>query len=77
MNLNSFRTYIRTVSQADLDASYDQVTGMLRRSRSPASRAGCVLALDALVIESNMRRTAPTAEIEMMSDDELLAELGE
>ena len=77
MNLNSFRSYIRTVSQADLDASYDQVNGMLRRSRSPASRAGCVLALDALVIESNMRRTAPTAEIEMMSDDELLAELGE
>ena len=75
MNLIAFRRHIKTVDHATLDAYFDQISADAKRARSPARKLGYALALDALVIESRLRKTAPSADASAMTDDESLAEL--
>lgn len=72
MNLTSFEKYIKTVTKKELDAIFASESERLKRARSPASRLGIAMALDMLVIESNMRKPHPPCEL---TEDELLAEL--
>lgn len=73
MNLQAFRSHIKTVPHATLDAYHDELAAKLARSKVPERRMGYALALDELVIEVGMRRTADN--LPMPSDDELLAAL--
>jgi hypothetical protein len=75
MNLANFKQHIRTVDHATLDSYFDDISGRLRRARSGASRLGYSLAIDALTIESEMRRHPVSKEIANMSDEELYAAL--
>ncbi len=72
MNLASFEKYIKTISKEELDEIFDETTAKATKAKSPARRLGYALALDMLVIESNMRKPCPECNL---SEDELLKEL--
>jgi hypothetical protein len=77
MNLDQFRAHIMAVDDDTLRAYHEDLRGRLARSRSPARQMGYAIALDDLTAELEMRRYVPSADVASMSDDELLAALGE
>lgn len=77
MNLTKFEAHIKTVSHKTLDQYFDEITVKASRARSPQTRLGYALALEEMAIESEMRKAPVSAEIEALSDDELLNALTE
>lgn len=73
MNLETFKTHIKTVNHETLDAYFDEITGKMHRARDPQRKLGYAMALDELVIEAGNRKQG---EVECsLSDDELLEQL--
>jgi hypothetical protein len=72
MNLTTFKSHIKTVSQTTLNGYHDEIAAKLAKAKSPAARLGYALALDELCIESEMRKPCDMPE---MSDEEMLAML--
>lgn len=75
MNLQTFKRHIKTVPHKTLDQYFDEITVKASRARSPQTRLGYALALEQMAVESQMRQPV-AAEIEALSDDELLEALG-
>lgn len=75
-NITEFRAYLTTLETiGDVESVGDELLLKLKRSRTPATRLGCQMALDAIYVEVQNRRKPLTIEELEMTDDELLAEL--
>lgn len=75
-NITEFRAYLTTLEMiGDVESVGDELLLKLKRSRTPATRLGCQMALDAVYVEVQNRRRPLPAAVDMMTDDELLAEL--
>lgn len=75
MNMQQFKTHIRTIPVEALDDYFDQISAKMNRARNQNYRLGYALALDELVIEKNLRQFTLCPASEAMSDDQLLAAL--
>jgi hypothetical protein len=72
MNLQEFKSYIKTINDAQIDAIFDEISDKMKRARNPQVKLGYAMALDELVIEKNLKRYDVPCDL---TDDELLAEL--
>jgi hypothetical protein len=73
-NLETFKTYIKTLSNDELPAYGVQLENKLKRARKPATKLGYALGLDEIHIEIQLRKPID-ATIDQLSDDELLTQL--
>lgn len=55
MNLNEFKSYIKTVSNEELDSIFDEISAKHNRARKIDIIAGYAIALDELVLEKGFR----------------------
>lgn len=74
MNMQQFKTHIRSVTIEELDTYFDQISAKLDRARNPQIIAGYAIALDELVIEKGMRKY-DTDKYNELTLDEILEEL--
>jgi len=72
MNLQEFKSYIKTINVSQIDAIFDEISAKMKRARNPQIKLGYAMALDELVIEKNLKRYDAPCDL---TDDELLAEL--
>lgn len=74
-NLQDFRSYIRTLSDTELEKVGAQLEDEIKRKRDPARRLGHALFIDEVIIEKQMRANPLPDDIEAMTLDEIMAEL--
>ena len=74
-NLETFKTYIKTLSNSELPVYGAQLENQYKRARTPETRLGYAIGMEEISIEIEMRKPV-SGEIDALSDDELLAALG-
>jgi hypothetical protein len=72
MNLQEFKSYIKTINVEQIDAIFDEISAKMKRARNSQVKLGYAMALDELVIEKNLKRYDAPCDL---TDDELFAEL--
>lgn len=71
MNLQEFKSYIKTINISQIDAIFDEISAKMRRARNPQVKLGYAMALDELVIAKNIKLNP----VDNVSVDELYADL--
>ena len=74
-SLEQFKTYIKPLTDSELEAVGHQLEGEIKRSRNPEIKLGQSMMIDEVLIEQRMRSTPIDCDIEEMSDEQLLFEL--
>lgn len=80
MNLNEFKSWIKTVSVETLDSTFNEIFVKYNNARNPAIIEGYAIALDELILEKDFRRAGfgpITAADREMSLEDILSELSE
>lgn len=70
MNLQEFKSYIKTINVEQIDAIFDEISEKMKRALSPQVKLGYAMALDELVIEKNLKLNP----VDNVSVDELYAD---
>ena len=71
MNLQEFKSYIKTINAEQIDAIFDEISAKMKRARNPQVKLGYAIAIDELVIAKNLKLNP----VDDVTDDELYADL--
>lgn len=75
--LESFKSYIKTLSDDALSTYGAEIEQKMHRARNPQMVLGYAMGIEEITLEINLRKYPISKEVESLSDEELLSQLGE
>ena len=73
--LESFKSYIKTLSDDDLSTYGAEIEEKMYRARNPQIILGYAMGIEEITLEINLRKYPISKEVESLSHEELLIEL--
>ena len=73
--LESFKSYIKTLSDDALSTYGAEIEQKMYRARNPQMVLGYAMGIEEITLEINLRKYPISKEVESLSDEELLNEL--